>query len=320
MSGGRNNAVRPLAVLTALAVCMCLGAAQAQEVRTKTKTTVRERGHDDFKMARRWEKGTAYRGRHIVSSSHEDLGTVDDVVLDPSSGRILYGVVSFGPSIGTADRLYAIPWETFEVPADNGAIVLNVDRARIKDAPSFERDRWPNFDREYAVRTYKYYDVPAYWDESETRTVTEKTPEDRGTYIERWNEAPRAWSRTSEIIGMSVRNRQNEDFGRISDVSVDPDTGRILYGIVSYNGKLYSIPWPAFETSSDSKYLIVDMPKERYTNGVSFETTSWPVFTDEPYATKTYTYYNVEPYWTHEYKVKTNKHGEVKIKEKRVKH
>ena len=318
----RIISVRSLAILGTIGGLICLSAStQAQEVRRRTTVYTPSHDRDDFKMATRWEKGSVLKGRKVVSTSNEELGTIEDVVVDPASGRTVYGVVSFGPSVGVGDKYYAIPWQTFQDSPDNSTVVLNVERERLKGAPSFERTSWPRFDRDYAVTTYKYYDVPPYWDtdERETRTVTERTSDNRTAYGERWYEPPRTWSRTSEIIGMAVRNRQNEDFGQINDVTVDPDTGRILYGIVSYNGKLYSIPWPAFATSSDSKYLIVDMPREQFTRAYSFESTSWPTFTDEPWATKTYTYYKVEPYWTTEYKTKV-KHGKVEIKEKRVKH
>lgn len=269
---------------------------------TVTRVTEYRQDGDDFRMATRWEKTSSVVGRTVVTSTREDLGKVEDVVVDPRSGRILYGVVSFHPTVGVEQRLYPIPWDLLEMPADNTTVVLKVERDRLKDAPSFVRTEWPNIaDEKYVTTTYKYYNVPVYWegDKSQTRLVSEKTTDgDVTVYREKWYSPARSWRKSSDLIGMTVRNRHNEELGRITELSMDPDTGRILYAVISSGDRYYSIPWPAFIESPTASYLMVDASKQQLIEKVSFTEDRWPNMADERWATETYRYYRVKPYWT----------------------
>ena len=282
---------------------------------TITRTTEVRRS-DDFGMPTRWEKSSSVVGRTVVTTTREDIGKVEDVVLDPRSGRILYGVVSFNPNAGVGEKLYAIPWHTnvLELPADHSNVVLKVERDRLRGAPSFERTTWPTFDDKYVTTVYKYYNVPTYWDGDTrtTRLVSERTTDgDVKVYRERWYSPPRTTHRSTQIVGLTVRNRQNVDLGRVTDLSIDPDTGRILYAVIDSNGRYYSIPWPAFIETADNSYLILDADKDLLTEQVSFTADRWPNMADERWATTTYRYYKVKPYWT---KVEYEKDGDIEIK------
>lgn len=289
----------------------------AQQTQTVTRVTEVRRG-DDFGMPTRWEKTTSVVGRKVVTTTREDLGKVEDVVVDPRSGRILYGVLSFNPTVGVGEKLYAIPWNSLELPADNTTVVLKVERDRLKSAPSFERTQWPNFDDKYVTTIYKYYDVPPYWerDTRTTRLVSDRTEDgDVKVYRERWYSPARTWQKSSDLIGRSVRNRENEDLGRIADLSMDPDTGRILYAVIESGGRYYSIPWPAFLETADASYLILDADKQLLTEKVSFTADRWPNMADDRWATETYTYYRVKPYWRTKVEVDDD---EIEIKREKV--
>src|SRR4030095_1139197 len=125
-------------------------------------------------------------------------------------------------------------------------------------------------------------------------------------YRERWYSAPRISSRSTELIGRTVRNRQNETLGQITDLSIDPDTGRILYAVIESNSRYYSVPWPAFTESTSTTDLTLDADKTQFTEKVSFTADRWPNMADEGWATTTYQYYRVKPYWT----AKVSHHGD----------
>ena len=46
----------------------------------------------------------------MVNAKNEDLGKIEDVVVDAGSGRIAYAVLSFGGFLGMGDKYFAIPW------------------------------------------------------------------------------------------------------------------------------------------------------------------------------------------------------------------
>jgi sporulation protein YlmC with PRC-barrel domain len=113
-------------------------------------------------MVMRFDTLTSMRVRNPEG---DDLGLIDDLVFDRESGHIRYAVLSFGGFLGLGDRLFAIPWNAFQIsPADN-KLVLNVKKEALKNAPGFDRDRWPNMsDADWGGRVHSHYGVRPYWE------------------------------------------------------------------------------------------------------------------------------------------------------------
>ena len=103
-------------------------------------------------------------GDPVVDSEGEDLGTIEEVMLDIGDDRIAYAVVSFGGFPGSGDKLFAIPWDALEVDPENECFVLDVPREKLEQAPGFDKNNWPDFaDRSFGGRIYEYYGTPQYW-------------------------------------------------------------------------------------------------------------------------------------------------------------
>lgn len=94
-------------------------------------------------------------GAEIRSLKGEDLGTVEDLLVDMESGEVRYVVITAEDH----DRLMAIPVEAFKVDGNSGALVLDADREFLRKAPSFERNEWPDMTEggwTQTVRAYYY--------------------------------------------------------------------------------------------------------------------------------------------------------------------
>lgn len=97
-------------------------------------------------------------GDSVKNLQGESLGDLKDIMLDTSNGRIAYGVLSFGGVLGMGEKLFAVPWEALQVDGENHHLILNVDKERLKDAPGFDKDNWPNFaDHSFATQLHEYY-------------------------------------------------------------------------------------------------------------------------------------------------------------------
>ena len=81
-------------------------------------------------------------GSPVFDRQANNVGTLTDVVSDPQTGQLLYGVVSSGGIFGIGVRLYAVPWQLFRT-TQNG-LGLDIDRNRLQRAPSFTQDNWPD--------------------------------------------------------------------------------------------------------------------------------------------------------------------------------
>jgi hypothetical protein len=105
-------------------------------------------------------------GSRVVNGQNEDLGKIEDLVLDVGAGRIAYAVLSFGGFVGLGEKYFAIPWNAFHFNLKESRVVLNVDKKLLASAPGFEKERWPNMaDSTWGNSIHKHYGYTPYWEE-----------------------------------------------------------------------------------------------------------------------------------------------------------
>lgn len=114
---------------------------------------------------RRVMGATTLIGDDVVNLAGEDLGKIDEIMIDTPTGRIAYAVLSFGGFLGMGDKLFAIPWSRLSLDEQRKVFVLNVNRATLKKAPGFDKNDWPDMtDRNWGAQIYTYYDARPYWE------------------------------------------------------------------------------------------------------------------------------------------------------------
>ena len=103
-------------------------------------------------------------GDRVVNRQGEDLGKIEDLMIDPEQGRVGYAVLSFGGFLGMGDKLFAVPMQALKLSREDKWFVLDVDKERLKNAPGFDKDRWPDItDRGFGSTVYSYYNTQPYW-------------------------------------------------------------------------------------------------------------------------------------------------------------
>lgn len=104
------------------------------------------------------------KGNRVVNKNAEDLGTLEDYMIDLQNGRIAYAVLSFGGWFGMGNKLFAIPWSalTMQLYDNNLRIILNVDKEVLQKAQGFDKSQLPlSYDELASV--YTYYGYKPYW-------------------------------------------------------------------------------------------------------------------------------------------------------------
>ncbi len=95
----------------------------------------------------------AYRVR---SSENDDLGIIEEILIDPRTGRLAYAVLCLVGALGVGDKLFTIPWNLLRC-ANDGVLVLGCDSASLRAAPAFDPDDWPDFGDERWEREINDY-------------------------------------------------------------------------------------------------------------------------------------------------------------------
>lgn len=108
----------------------------------------------------------------------------------------------------------------------------------------------------------------------------------------------------SRIIGEAVVNRQSENLGKIHELVIDAQAGRVAYAVLSFGGflgmgnKLFAMPWSAFGFSNTENKLILNVDKAKLESAPGFDQDAkWPDFADRKWGHSIYQYYGYEPYW-----------------------
>jgi sporulation protein YlmC with PRC-barrel domain len=83
-------------------------------------------------------------GMPVMSPEGEDIGEIEDVVINLDSGKIAYAVLCFHTWF--KDKLFAIPWTELSLRHDSNTdvFVLDTTRKQLKSAPGFDFDDWPD--------------------------------------------------------------------------------------------------------------------------------------------------------------------------------
>ena len=97
-------------------------------------------------------------GDSVVNGMEEDLGDIKEIMLDMNTGQVAYAVLAFGGFLGMGEKLFAVPWQALHLDTANHRFVLNVEKERLKNAPGFNKDAWPDMsDVNWASQIHTFY-------------------------------------------------------------------------------------------------------------------------------------------------------------------
>jgi sporulation protein YlmC with PRC-barrel domain len=120
---------------------------------------------DPDKKMRKVLAASTLTGDSVRNSAGENLGKIDEIMIDIPTGKIAYAVLSFGGFLGIGDKLFAVPWRALKVDEDEKCFILDVDKQTIENAPGFNKDNWPDMsDTDWGTQVFTYYRVRPYWD------------------------------------------------------------------------------------------------------------------------------------------------------------
>ncbi|REK15959.1 MAG: PRC-barrel domain containing protein [Actinobacteria bacterium] len=105
-------------------------------------------------------------GDTVENREGDELGRVEEIMIDLNSGRVAYMVLAAGGFLGVGDKFFAIPWDMVEVDTDQEKVILDLDKETFENAPGFDKDNWPEAgDNEWLKEVFVYYGRTPYWAE-----------------------------------------------------------------------------------------------------------------------------------------------------------
>jgi len=100
-----------------------------------------------------------------------------------------------------------------------------------------------------------------------------------------------------------VLSSDGEEVGKIKEIMLDVQSGRVAYVVMSSGGflgigdKLLAIPWNALMLDTGRKCFLLSVSSERVKEAPGFDKGSWPAMADAAWGSTLHAYYGAEPYW-----------------------
>jgi len=95
-------------------------------------------------------------GINVSSKDGDNFGQVQDLVIDPKTGKIQFALVGQGFMAGLGHQLVPVPWQAVNVRSER-EFALNVDKKKLESAPTWTQSQMEQPD--YTVRIYRFYEL-----------------------------------------------------------------------------------------------------------------------------------------------------------------
>ncbi len=97
-------------------------------------------------------------GTVVYDPACKRIGTIQRLLIEKVSGRVLYVDITFGGFLGLGTHHYSIPWEKLDYDTALGGYRTDVTEEQVKGAPTFwEEQDWLDVEREKQARNYWRY-------------------------------------------------------------------------------------------------------------------------------------------------------------------
>ena len=83
-------------------------------------------------------------GDKISNYADEDLGSIEDIMLNIDDGKIEYVIIAFGGFIGMNQKYFAVPFDALTIDTKNHAFVYDQRRSVFENDPGFDKNHWPD--------------------------------------------------------------------------------------------------------------------------------------------------------------------------------
>lgn len=93
----------------------------------------------------------------IHGDNGEEVGPIDELVLDRNSGRVTFATIGLGGLIGIAEDTHLVPWEAME-RADERKMRTKVSKERVENSPELREERQLR-DTAFIQAVYRHYEV-----------------------------------------------------------------------------------------------------------------------------------------------------------------
>jgi sporulation protein YlmC with PRC-barrel domain len=246
-------------------------------------------------------------GTDVRNNQNEKVGEVKDIVLDSQSDKASYLVLASGGIAGIGEKQIAVPLQAVRSDPDGKSLLVDLSTDDIKNAPDLGDD-WPSAAGQEWQQAKDYFADKSQefkqWMHKKTGIGDTPTPHVAQTSSDKSTADQQKWSRrVSNLLGIDVRNSQNQVIGELNDLVLDTDDGDVAFGLIEVahvqgiENQTVACPWQSVSILSGQKEASINASDE-VLRSAAFNRDSMPDFSNRDYGQGIYKKFDQQPYWT----------------------
>ena len=106
---------------------------------------------------------TRVNGTEVYNPTGDHLGEIDDIMIDKTSGEVVYAITSFGGFLGIGEKYHPLPWQVLRYDTNKDGYVVDMTKDKLMAAPAYSHDELSGDDRQWRTKVFDYYDQTPYW-------------------------------------------------------------------------------------------------------------------------------------------------------------
>jgi sporulation protein YlmC with PRC-barrel domain len=102
------------------------------------------------------------KGSKVKNIQSEEIGYIEDVLLDPDTGDVRFAVLNVGGFLGIGGTKVAVPWNAFQISKEGNKpkYILDATKDRLEKAPKIEGSHYERlYTRRDAEPIFVYWHV-----------------------------------------------------------------------------------------------------------------------------------------------------------------
>lgn len=245
----------------------------------------------------------------VENLNGEDIGDLNDLIIDMSDGRILFATMEYGGLLGFGANTYPLPLQALRSAAgitgtngltgtagvtgtsditdadlglDDNVIVFNIAEETLENAPGYDAD-WPDLNASDFEAEFRQF-----WSDPSLGALTDSLDITGTDEITVTDIVSSSLAKASELIGFNIENADGDNIGEINDLLVDLGSGHVTYAVLSFGGflglgdQLVAIPLSRFESAPETNgnravaNIVLNVEPETLENAPAFDPDAFP--------------------------------------------
>lgn len=105
--------------------------------------SLQEKKDNDGGIDPKFIAATTVIGDKVKGKDGKELGKIEEIMMDLTTGSLTYLVLSTGGILGIGDKFFALPLEHLTFDTEEKVFYLDVNRDNLKKSSGFDKEQWP---------------------------------------------------------------------------------------------------------------------------------------------------------------------------------